>query len=87
MPKYQIVDETKHTLRPVIRDLAVPLGSVKFVPEGSEARINVAPIGRDDGQILDKPLSLYEVTEPVSYRHLGRNWQEVQSPYPEDARR
>lgn len=57
--------------------LAVPLGSLRFIPEGSEARANIAPIGRDDGQILDKPLSLYEVTEPVSYRHLGRNWQEV----------
>lgn len=67
--------------------LAVPLGSVKFIPEGSEARVNMAPIGRDDGQILDKPLSLYEATEPVSYRHLARNWQEVQNPRPEDAPR
>ncbi len=59
--------------------LSVPLGSLRFIPEGSEAKVNVAPIGRDDGQILDKPLSLYDVTEPVSYRHLGRNWQEVQN--------
>jgi hypothetical protein len=67
--------------------IAVPLGSVKFIPEGSEARVNIANIGRDDGQTLDTPYSLHDVTEPVSYRHLGRNWQEVQSPYPEDSRR
>jgi len=58
--------------------LSVPFGSMRFVPEGSEARVRMEPLGRDDGQILDKPLSLYEVTEPMSYRHLGRNWQEVQ---------
>ena len=66
--------------------LAVPLGSVKFIPEGSEARVNMVPIGRDDGQLLDKPLSLYDVTEPVSYRHLDRNWQEVQNSRPVDVR-
>jgi len=57
--------------------LAVPLGSIKFIPEGSEARVNFEPMGRDDGAIVDKPLSLYDVTEPMSYRHLGRNWQGV----------
>lgn len=59
--------------------LAVPLGSLNFIPEGSEARLNIANIGRDDGQTLDKPLSLYDATEPTSYRHLGRNWQEVRN--------
>ncbi len=59
--------------------LSVPLGSLRFIPEGSEVRTHMEPMGRDDGQILDKPLSLYAITEPMSYRHLGRNWQEVQN--------
>lgn len=57
--------------------LAMPLGHVKFVPQGSEARVKVEPFARDDGALLDKPVSLYDVTEPMSYRHLGRSWQEV----------
>ncbi|PZQ46956.1 MAG: hypothetical protein DI551_04180 [Micavibrio aeruginosavorus] len=59
--------------------LAIPLGGLKFIPEGSAARIKAEPMGRDDGQMLDKPLSLYEATEPMSYRRLGRNWQAVQN--------
>lgn len=63
--------------------LSLPLGSLPFVPEGSAARVSVTPLGRDDAALLDKPIDLYEVTEPASYRHLGRNWQAVQSPSPE----
>lgn len=57
--------------------LSMPLGNIPYVPEGSEARMKFEPMGRDAGQVLEKPVSLYETTEPMSYRHLGRNWQEV----------
>ena len=57
--------------------LSIPFGDLRFVPQGSEARIKLAPIGRDDAALLDKPVDLYEITEPASYRHLGRSWQEV----------
>lgn len=66
--------------------LSVPLGALRFIPEGSAADVRIAPIGRDDGQMIDKPLSLYDLTEPVSYRHLGRNWQEVHATRPADDR-
>jgi starch synthase len=42
MPKYQIVDESKHTLRPVIRDLAVPLGARSVPVDVAEAAIGRA---------------------------------------------
>ncbi len=58
-------------------ELSVPFGRMKYIPKGSEARIKTQPIGRDDGAVLDKPIDLYEVTEPTAYRHLARNWQEV----------
>lgn len=68
--------------------LSVPLGSLRFIPEGSDTRVRIGQAGRDDGQMIDKPVSLYDLTEPVSYRHLGRNWQEVQpTRHPEAARR
>lgn len=57
--------------------LALPLGNIPYVPQGSEARIKLEPIGRDDAAMIDKPVALYDVTEPNSYRHLGRNWQAV----------
>lgn len=57
--------------------LSLPLGNIPHVPEGSAARMKFEPMGRDAGQMLDKPVSLYETTEPMSYRHLGRNWQGV----------
>jgi Exopolysaccharide biosynthesis protein YbjH len=58
-------------------NITLPLGNIPFVPEGSAARIKTGQLGRDAGQALDKPVSLYEVTEPMSYRHLGRSWQAV----------
>lgn len=57
--------------------MSIPLGSIPYIPQGTEGRVKIAPIGRDDAAMLDKPIDLYEVTEPVSYRHLGRNWQGV----------
>lgn len=57
--------------------LSLPIGNVKYLPKGSELRFASAPFGRDKAQTLDKPLPLYEVTEPMSYRRLTQSWQEV----------
>lgn len=55
----------------------VPFGNIPYVPDGSEARFQVGQMGRDTGQHLDKPISLYEITEPMSYRHLSQNWTDL----------
>jgi len=55
----------------------LPLGQVKYIPEGSEVRVSAAPLGRDTGQALDAPLKLYEISEPLSYRHIARHWTKV----------
>lgn len=34
----------------------------------------IQTIGRDAGQIIAPPVSLYEITEPLLYRHLGNQW-------------
>lgn len=57
--------------------LSLPIGGMKYVPDGSEIRVKAGPIGRDSAQELDKPLPLYRVTEPMSYRRLARSWTEV----------
>lgn len=57
--------------------LSLPIGGMAYVPNGSAVRVKAGPIGRDSAQELDKPLPLYELTEPMSYRRLSRSWTEV----------
>lgn len=57
--------------------LSLPLGSVKYVPDGSEMRLSAAPFGRDTGQSLNKPFDLYEETESFSYDHIARYWHDI----------
>ncbi len=57
--------------------IALPLGNVKHIPEGSEIRTSLAPLGRDTGQALDAPVKLYDVSEPLSYRHIKEYWTSV----------
>lgn len=57
--------------------LSLPFGDMKYIPDGSEIRVRAAPMGRDNGQVLDTPLPLYETTEPMSYRRLSRSWKAV----------
>lgn len=42
--------------------------------------IQVRPIARNQGQRLQNPISLFEATEPFSYRYLAANWGEIVSP-------
>lgn len=58
--------------------LSLPLGSIPFTPDGSRFTTNAAPLGRDSAQRLDNPVPLYEITEPLSYRHITRHWGEFQ---------
>lgn len=57
--------------------LALPLGNIPFIPDGSEFRLTTEPFSRETGQILERPLELYDVTEPVSYRRLSRGWKNL----------
>jgi len=57
--------------------LTLPIGNVPYVPSGSDVRFEAKPFGRDTGQSLDKPVSLYELTEPMSYRQIARSWPEI----------
>ena len=61
--------------------LSLPLGSLALLPNGSRVISNAVPLGRDKGQRLDNPTSLYEMTEPLSYRHITRQWQKLM-PHP-----
>ncbi len=57
--------------------LSLPLGSIKYVPPGSEARVKFAPQGRDIGQSVNNPLPLYEATENFSKDHIIAHWNGV----------
>lgn len=58
-------------------NLRVPLGQFAYVPNGSAIRTKIAPLGRVTGQQLDNPVALYNLTEPLSYRHVARYWPRV----------
>ncbi|MEM6781248.1 MAG: YjbH domain-containing protein [Pseudomonadota bacterium] len=58
-------------------NFSVPIGNVKYLGKGSEIRLNATPLGRDSGQKIDKPVSLYDVTEPLSYRGITQHWTEI----------
>lgn len=47
------------------------------LPERSQLKTRFIPLGRDQGQILDSPINLYQQTEALSYRHLIQNWDEI----------
>ncbi len=54
--------------------ISMPIGQIKYMPQGSMVRTEIAPLGRDTGQVVNNPVSLYDMTEPLSHRHIGQNW-------------
>lgn len=57
--------------------VSLPIGSTNYLPNGSKLIVNASPLGRDTSQRLDMPTSLYNATEPLSYRHITRHWQNI----------
>jgi hypothetical protein len=57
--------------------MTLPLGNIPLVPQNSLLRVNAGPLGRDNGQSLDSPIDLYTMTEPLSYRHIAQNWNDI----------
>lgn len=58
-------------------ELSLPLGSPKFIPDGSRLITTAKPFGRDTAQRLNIPTNLYDMTEPLSYRHIAHHWADV----------
>lgn len=56
---------------------SLPIGNIPYVPSGSHMRFDVAQLGRDSGQAVEKPISLYDITEPVSYRSTLQSWSDI----------
>lgn len=72
---YDLFGDTTHIYSGL--KLSLPLGQFKYMPERSAARFTFAPQGRDTGQVLDAPLKLYDLTTPLSYRHIARHWHGI----------
>jgi hypothetical protein len=58
-------------------NLTFPLGNIPYIPDGSEIRTSIQPIARDTGQKLNKPVDLYNITEPMSYRAISQSWPDL----------
>jgi len=61
-------------------EISMPLGSIPFVPEGSRFTVKSYPLGRDTGQMLDRPHRLYDISEPLSYRNITQHWTQLRRP-------
>lgn len=57
--------------------LSLPIGNVPLMPHGSEIRLDAEPFSRGTGQVLDRPLQLYEITEPLSARQIQQSWHSL----------
>lgn len=64
-----------HTFQGI--SLSLPLGGLPVVPDGSAFRLRAEPFGRNSGQSVDKPVSLYSVTEPFTLDHMAKYWDGV----------
>lgn len=59
--------------------LTLPLGRFSALPLNSRIESTFAPFGRDTGQSLENPVSLYDLTEAFSARHLEAQWTDILS--------
>lgn len=57
--------------------LTLPFGNIPYIPDGSAIEISALPFSRGTGQALDRPLQLYEVTEPISFRQIQKSWNHL----------
>lgn len=57
--------------------LSVPLGGIDYMPHTARLDIIAAPFGRDNGQKLQKPLDLYDLTEAFSLQHFATYWGDI----------
>lgn len=62
--------------------LTLPLGGFSPALQNATKIAAVKPFGRDIGQRINSPLPLYEVTEPFSYEHITRHWEQISHPNP-----
>jgi hypothetical protein len=57
--------------------LTLPLGGFKYAPPNADVRLRVEPLGRENGQRLNNPLPLRDLTEPFTLKHMQDNWSEI----------
>ncbi|MEM7679717.1 MAG: YjbH domain-containing protein [Pseudomonadota bacterium] len=67
-------DEThlNHGLR-----LSIPLTNFKYLPQNTKITTRIEPFARDIGQKINTPNPLYQLTEPLSYSHIARHWENI----------
>lgn len=57
--------------------LSLPLGGFEYIPRNTSMEFQTAPFGRDTGQRLVNPLSLYELSENFTARHMEEYWSDI----------
>ena len=57
--------------------LSLPLGSIPYIPTGSEVRTEIAPFDRVTAQSINPPRRLFEMTENFTLDHMAKHWTNI----------
>ena len=57
--------------------LSLPLGNIPYTSISTSAELIAAPFGRDNGQTIQKPVDLYDLTEAFSLQHMSSHWGDI----------
>lgn len=58
-------------------NISLPFGVQTQHFASANIKTKISPLARDTAQILNKPLSLYDLTEPFSIDHIAENWNDI----------
>lgn len=72
---FDLFGDTTHAYHGV--RLNIPFYRNKRLPEGLNINTRVEPFGRDIGQRIDTPVSLYNVTNVLSFPHIIKHWGDI----------
>lgn len=76
---YDLLGGTTHVYNGL--RLSLPLNGytrgLKYAPDNVAVKFAIMPFGRDNAQVIDNPIPLYELTETFTYKHISDHWHRV----------
>ncbi len=58
-------------------NLVLPFGTIPYLNASTAIETKIEPFARNAAQTIDKAISLYELTEPFTLKHIAKNWDKI----------